>query len=232
MIKDPPLLTIRREFERPGTTDVAALEGVPTGFLVDAMGGSGALDPRMRPLTDTGELPMAFCGPALTCYCGPADNLALGAAIAEAKAGDVIVAATDAFDRAAVVGDLLLGMARNRGVRAFITDGLVRDFDGIVKVGLPVHCAGLTPNSPARNGPGTVGLPVTLGGLTVASGDVVAGDRDGVVVVPKDRISEVLAELPAIRDAEADLDSQVEAGLDAPGFMAALLASDKVRFVE
>ena len=232
MIKDPPLLTIRRQYVRPGAAEVAALEGVPTGFLVDAMGGSGALDPRIKPLAGSGELPMAFCGPVLTCYCGPADNLALAAAIAEAKAGDVIVAATDAFDRAAVVGDLLLGMARNRGVRAFVTDGLVRDFDGIVKVGLPVHCAGLTPNSPARNGPGTVGLPVTLGGLTVAPGDVVAGDRDGVVVVPKEKIADVLAELPAIREAETEYEAQVAAGLDTPGFVAALLASDKVRYVD
>ena len=232
MIKDPPLLTIGREFERAGAAEVAALQGVPTGFLVDAMGGSGALDPRIKPLARAGELPMAFCGPALTCYCGPADNLALGAAIGQAKAGDVIVAATDAFDRAAVVGDLLLGMARNRGVSAFVTDGLVRDFDGIVKVGLPVHCAGLTPNSPARNGPGTVGLPVTLGGLTVAPGDVLAGDRDGVVVVPREKISEVLAELPAIREAETAYEAQVAAGLDTPGFMTDLLASDKVQFVD
>ena len=58
-----------------------------------------------------------------------------------------------------------MGMARNRGLAGLVTDGLVRDLPGILAVGLPVYCAGVTPNSPARNGPGTVGLPVVVGGV-------------------------------------------------------------------
>jgi len=112
-------------------------------------------------------------GTAVTCHAGPSDNLALFGAVHAARKGDVLVAATDAYVGAAITGDLLLGMARNRGVVGLVTDGLVRDLVGILDVDIPVYCAGLTANSPARNGPGTVGMPVVLGGVKVESGDIV-----------------------------------------------------------
>ena len=229
MIEDPPLLTIRRNFARPAAEAVAALAGVPSGHLVDAMGGRGALDYRIKPVTQGPPAAHAFCGVALTCGCGPADNLAVFAALHAARAGDVIVAATDAFMGTAVIGDLLLGMARNAGAAAFVTDGLARDLDGIEGVGTPLFCRGVSPNSPARTGPGTVGLPVTLGSVTVASGDLIAGDRDGVVIVPRGRIEAVTLALDSVRAAEADLEAKVRAGLEVPDFVADLLQSDRVR---
>ena len=110
------------------------------------------------------------------------------AALAESKAGDVLVVATGGYVGAAVTGDLLMYVARNRGVAGFVTDGLVRDLEDLETVGLPVFALGVTPNSPQRRGPGSVGLPIVCGGVTVASGDVVVGDRDGVVVVPRARM--------------------------------------------
>ena len=72
---------------------------------------------------------------------------------------------------------------------------------------------GLTPNSPGRRGPGTVGLPIVCGGSTVATGDVVVGDRDGVVVVPRARLAETLANLTQVKAAEAAMLERVRAGL-------------------
>jgi 4-hydroxy-4-methyl-2-oxoglutarate aldolase len=225
MIKDPPLLTIRRTFPRPTPEEMAAFSGVPTGYAVDAMGGRGALDYRIKPLAPATSV---MVGVAITCHCGPADNLALFAALAAAKPGDILVAATDGFTATAVTGDLLIGMARNRGVLGVVTDGLVRDVAGIVGVGLPVYCAGVTPNSPARNGPGTVGLPVVVGGASIESGDVIIGDNDGVVVVPRGEASSVLRRLSEVRAAEAALEAKVKAGLEIPDFIQAILASDRV----
>jgi 4-hydroxy-4-methyl-2-oxoglutarate aldolase len=225
MIKDPPLLTIRRDFPRPAPADVAAFAGVPTGYAIDAMGGRGALDYRIKPLAPAGSV---MIGVAITCDCGPADNLALFAAMATARPGDILVAATDAFTATAVTGDLLLGMAKNRGVAGLVTDGLARDLAGILGVGLPAYCAGITPNSPARNGPGTVGLPVVLGGVSVESGDIVIGDNDGVVIVPRGEVRTVLNRLADVRDAEAALEAKVKAGLEVPDFVQAILASDRV----
>jgi 4-hydroxy-4-methyl-2-oxoglutarate aldolase len=131
-----------------------------------------------------------------------------------------------------VTGDLLLGMARNRGLAGFVTDGMVRDVAGIESVGLPCFAAGVTPNSPARNGPGTVGLPVVIGGVAVASGDIVIGDADGVVVVPLAQVDGVIARLAAVRAAEADLDAKVRAGLQLPGFITAMIAAGRFKDVD
>jgi 4-hydroxy-4-methyl-2-oxoglutarate aldolase len=229
LITDPPLLTIRADFPRPATEIVEAFAGVPTGHVVDAMGGVGALDYRIKPLEIPGKV---MVGVALTCDNGPADNLAAFGALSVAQPGDILVAATGGYAGVAVVGDLMLGMARNRGVAGFVTDGLVRDVAGILDVGLPVYCAGVTPNSPVRNGPGTVGLPVDLGGLRIESGDLLIGDRDGVVVVPRARAAAVLEGLKAVRAAEAALETKVKAGLEIPDFVKRVLESDRVRRVE
>ena len=84
-------------------------------------------------------------------------------------------------------------MAKNKGVAAIVTDGMARDRDGIVAVGLPVFSRGITPNSCVKSGPGKVGLPIVCGGVAVEAGDVVLGDRDGVVVIPQAQLKDVVA---------------------------------------
>jgi 4-hydroxy-4-methyl-2-oxoglutarate aldolase len=225
MITDPPILTLRANFQRPAPEMVQLFAGASTGHLVDAMGGAGALDWRIKPLSPDRA---SFCGVALTCDCGPADNLGMFGALEIIKAGDVLMAATSSYMGTAIAGDLLVGMTRNSGAAAFVTDGAVRDVTGILPVGLPVFCAGVTPNSPVRNGPGTAGLPVVIGGVAVASGDIIVGDSDGVVVVPLTMAAQVLERLQGVRAAEASLEAKVKAGLRMPDFMSELLASDRV----
>jgi 4-hydroxy-4-methyl-2-oxoglutarate aldolase len=215
MIDEAPTIQTQ-DFTRPPPEAVQALRGTPTGFVVDAMGGSGALDFRLRPAIAE---QYAFCGVALTCHTGPADNLALVHALAAVRPGDVIVAAAEGHTGCAVTGDLLLGMARNSGAVGFVTDGCVRDLVGLRHVGLPAWARGVTPNSPHRSGPGTVGFPVMIAGQPVCSGDLILADLDGVVVVPQARIAHVLARLPAIREAEARADESVRQGATRPAFL-------------
>jgi 4-hydroxy-4-methyl-2-oxoglutarate aldolase len=229
LINDPPILTIRRNFPRPPAELVEAFRGLPTGYLVDAMNGRGALHHGIRPLIAAN---VSLAGIVVTCYAGPADNLAVFGALEVIEQGDIIIAATDGFTGTAVTGDLLLGMARNRGAAGFVTDGLVRDLPGIEAVGLPVYCAGVTPNSPVRNGPGTVGLPIVVGGVSIDAGDILVGDRDGVVVVPRLMAHVVMERLPAIKTAEAGLEASVKGGLTMPDFIRSVLDSDRTRYVD
>jgi 4-hydroxy-4-methyl-2-oxoglutarate aldolase len=208
MIEAPPPLVLGPEVERPAAELVAAFAATPTSFVADALGGAGALDYRIKPWVGGSVL-----GVALTCDCGPNDNLALISAVARSQPGDVIVAATGGCVSAAVTGDLLLGVAKNRGVAGFVTDGCVRDLADLEALGLPVFAIGLTPNSPGRRGPGTVGLPIVCGGVAVAAGDLVIGDRDGIVIVPRGRLAETAARLARVREAEAALAARVRAGL-------------------
>jgi 4-hydroxy-4-methyl-2-oxoglutarate aldolase len=207
MIEEPPPIVFAPSIERP-SADIVERFRAPTSFIVDAMNGTGALDWRIKLLVGK-----SFVGVALTCDCGPLDNLAFMAALAESKPGDVFMVATHGYVGAAVTGDLLMYVARNRGAAGFVTDGLVRDLDDLETVGLPTFAMGVTPNSPQRRGPGSVGLPVVCGGVTVGSGDIVVGDRDGVVVVPRARIEETLKSLDRVKAAEAATLERVRGGL-------------------
>lgn len=229
MIEDPPLLTLKRNTRRPAAEKVAAIAKASTGVVVDCLGGRGAMCSSIKAVNSEAS---RFCGVALSCDAGPADNLAVFGALHVARAGDVVVVATDAFKATAVIGDLVLGMAKNCGLVAVVTDGCVRDLDGCIATGLPCFAAGVTPNSPARNGPGTVGYPVSIGTMSVASGDIILGDRDGVVVVPFERVDEVIERLDNVLAAEAALDAQVAEGLRMPEFAKAVLDSDRVVWSE
>ena len=220
MLEDAPLITAKRSYARPAAELLAALAGTPSGFVVDCMGGFGAFAYDVKPVDATCA---TFVGTALPCYAGPADNLAVHAALQRAAPGDVIVAATDGYTHTAVIGDLVAGMMRNSGVAAFVTDGLIRDAPGLVAAGLPVFCRGVIANSPARNGPGTVGLAIELAGVHVEAGDVLVGDVDGVVVIPQARLAEVVEKLPALKAAEAAQDKAVAEGLKSSAAAAALL---------
>jgi 4-hydroxy-4-methyl-2-oxoglutarate aldolase len=220
------MLTIRRNFPRPASLD--AFKDVPTGFLVDANGRRGALDFRIRPITARKR----FMGTALTVWSRARDNLAPFAAIEFARPGDVLVIATEGYTEAAVAGDVLLGFARNKGVVALVTDGVVRDIEGLEAVGIPVFAQGLTPNSPSKDGPGEIGTSVTLGGGSVASGDLIAGDENGVAVIPQARLAQVAAELAGIRAKEAAMDKAVASGATAQDWLRPLLDSDKVRYLD
>lgn len=225
MITDPPILTIKRNFARPTAAEVKAFAGAQTGHVIDAMSGRGALDYRIKPLAAPSA---TLVGVAITCHCGPADNLALFGALAVAQPGDVLVCGTDEFTTTSVTGDLLMGMAKNRGLLGLVTDGVARDRAGILGVGLPVYCMGLNPNSPVRSGPGTVGQPISLGGVIIDSGDIVVADADGVVIVPRATAQDVIKALALVREAEVSLEAKVKGGLQVPDFITSILASDKV----
>ncbi|MEO0914444.1 MAG: RraA family protein, partial [Pseudomonadota bacterium] len=216
MIEEPAKLRIRREMQRPTAAQVAGFQGVPSGFVVDAMMGAGALAAGIGPVGAGRDIPCVAAGPALTAGCGAGDILATLAALKFIAPGDVLVAAFDGFQGCAAAGDRVIGMARNCGAAGFVTDGPMRDYAGIVEVGLPAWCSGLTPASPFTNGPGTVGLPVQIGGQRVETGDMIVADRDGVVVVPFAEIDAVLHRLPEVSALEAALDAEVAAGLTVP----------------
>jgi 4-hydroxy-4-methyl-2-oxoglutarate aldolase len=217
MIVDPPLLTVRRHFPRPAPASLRVLSKVQTGHLVDAMDGRGALDFALKPIDPKRA---SFVGTALTCESGPSDNLAIFAALTVAQPGDVIVAAAEGFAGTAVIGDNL------------VADGMARDTVGIVSAGLPVFARGVTPNSCVRSGPGRVGLPIVCGGVAIDAGDVIAGDADGVVVVPRAMLEKVIERLAEVIKAEEALQARIADGLGVLDTVAELMRSNRVRYLD
>jgi 4-hydroxy-4-methyl-2-oxoglutarate aldolase len=227
MIGDPVMLTIRRNIERPSKALLKSFDGMPTGFVTDAYNGKGCLDFEIKPLMPA----MTFHGPAITAFCGPMDNLAAMAILDFAKKGDVIVIATSGDDTAATVGDLWAFWAKKIGVAAIVCDGLVRDVIGLLKVGIPVFARGIKPNSAFKHGPGEVNMGVTCGGVAIGPGDIVVGDRDGVVAVPLAEAEQVAAQLELVRKKEAEAEARVKGGEKLKFWDAAALG-DRVRYID
>ena len=222
------IITINRKFSRPSAELLKPFSEVPTGYVVDVQDRRGALDCSIKPMFDF----PSFAGPAVTVQTVPDDNLAPYLAMDVLQAGDVLVITNGGWTGSSVVGDLIVEMIKNIGVAAIVTDGAVRDVAGLKQVGLPVYARGLTANSPQKNGPGSVGLEISIGGAVVRSGDLIVGDQDGVVVLPQDKIPPALEGLQAVREKERKIEALIAQGLKKPDWVKAFLASERVQYID
>jgi 4-hydroxy-4-methyl-2-oxoglutarate aldolase len=225
-MRQNPLLTIHKKIPRPAADIIKQFE-VPTGYIADVQGRRGALDCGIRPLFDF----PAFAGPAVTVKTVPDDNLAVFAAMGVVQAGDVLVIATGNWTGSAVLGDLAAAMFNNIGVAGVVTDGAVRDLNGISQVGLPLYARGLTANSSRKNGPGTIGGQISIGGVIVCGGDLIVGDRDGIAVLPREKIPDALEGIKALRERERDIEERIAAGMTMPDWIKEFLAGDRVKYI-
>lgn len=208
MIGDPVALTIRRKIERPRANVLREFKGAPSGFVTDALNSQGCLDYRIKPLTPE----MYACGPAVTASCAPGDLLAVMAILDFVKKGDVIVIAGAGDTLAAKLGDLWLHWARRIGVAGVVCDGLVRDVKGLLSARVPVFARGSIPNGGFKNGPGAINSIVTCGGVSIQPGDIVVGDRDGVVAVPLGDAARAAEQIRQVKKKEAEAEAKVKRG--------------------
>ena len=215
MIENPPLIQIKKSSSRnrPSIKQLANFKNVPTGFICDALNGYAALDTNIKPLPVPGKKVEHIVGPALTVFSGAADVLGMSIALSEIQPGDIVVNGVSGFQGTAAVGDRIAGMIKNNGGIGLITDGPVRDLEGIIETGLSCFCTGLNPNSPYNSGPAKIGYPTEIGGKTIHSGDIIVADADGVTVVPFNKIDEVIEKLDRITELENAMDEKVKNGL-------------------
>jgi 4-hydroxy-4-methyl-2-oxoglutarate aldolase len=151
-------------------------------------------------------------GPARTVRCGQDDNLMVHAAVAEAEPGEVLVLTMPEPRPVALIGDLLVTQARGRGVAAVLVDAAVRDVEELRGLGLPVWARYVRVTGGDKQIPGSIGEPVVVGGATIRQGDVVVLDADGVVVVARERVDEVLAAARARATREDEKRGKLQAG--------------------
>ncbi len=131
-------------------------------------------------------------GPARTVTCGQDDNLMVHAAMAAVQPGEVLVLTMPEPRPVALVGDLLATQAKVQGAAAILVDASVRDVEELAELGLPIWARWVRVRGAAKEVPGAIGEPVTVGGATIRNGDVVVLDADGVAVVESERVEEVL----------------------------------------
>jgi len=195
------------------TTSITAaeldqLKRLGTATIHEAQGQRGAVDPRIAPLDPS----MRLAGPALTVDIRPGDNLMIHYALTKARPGDVLVVDAKAFVDAGPWGDVLTFAAQQIGIAGLVIDGAVRDASQIVEMGFPVFCRGLSIRGTNKHQPGKLNLPLILGGVAVRPGDIVVGDRDGLVIVAADEVPEVIAASAAREQKEAQMRERLAQG--------------------
>jgi RraA family protein len=153
-----------------------------------------------------------FAGPALTVRVRPGDNLMVHKAIDLAKPGDVIVVDAGGALNTAIIGAMMSAYAKSKGVAAMIIDGAIRDVEELAAVDFPVVARGATPNGPFKTGPGEIGYAIACGGLSIAPGDLLLGDQDGVLVVPRAEAAAIVTAGEAKYKLEQTWEKEIVAG--------------------
>jgi regulator of RNase E activity RraA len=205
-----PGFRVRTRIPRPAPDVVAGFCEFETPAASDLMNRLYTMRSEIRTLTDPD---VRLVGPACTVKVFPGDNLMVHKSLDVARPGDVIVIDAGGSPMNAVLGDLISTKARHRGVAGFIVDGLIRDLPAILALGdFPVFARGVTPIGPLHRGPGEINHPICCGGIVVNPGDIVMGDLNGIVVVPREIAEDILASLRAKAAGEADYTAAVVRG--------------------
>lgn len=184
----------------------AALAGLDTTLLSDAIGGLTTAAAALKPLTPGPRL----VGQARTALC-PGSVLPAIAATAIAEPGQVLVIGGGGESHASLGGIMARDAAR-QGLAGLVIDGAVRDAAELRAMAMPVFCRAVTPHGAGPAPGGEIDGPLRLGGVWVRPGDVIVGDDDGIVVIALAEVAAVIAKAEAKRQAEAGWIAAIEAG--------------------
>lgn len=183
----PVLEDIDADFPRPDQHLLERLAKLPAANIGDAMDRLGVADSAIHAVWPGAHL----AGPAFTVWTRPGDNQGIHRALQLAKPGDVIVVAGGGDESRALLGELIGERAINLGIAGFALDGAARDAEALGEIGMPVFARAITPAGPYKNGPSRLATPVSFGGVPVMPGDIIIGDSDGVVVIPREQAANV-----------------------------------------
>lgn len=163
---------------------------LPAANVADCMGRLSALSPEIK-LQSSPENRM--CGVALTVKARAGDNLMLHKALNIAQEGDVIILSNEGDRSRAIMGEIMYKyLADFKKVAGIVIDGPIRDLDVIAHEKCPIYATGSTPGGPYKEGPGEVNVPISIGNIAVMPGDIILGDRDGVIVISKNDAADLI----------------------------------------
>jgi 4-hydroxy-4-methyl-2-oxoglutarate aldolase len=190
------------------TEQLAALARLGTATVHEAAARSAVVDVALVQVVPGSRA----AGPARTVLCSQDDNLMVHAAVAETEPGEVLVVTMPVPGPVALVGELLATQAKARGAAAILVDAAVRDLEPLTELGLPIWARHVRVRGAEKRVPGVIGEPVEVAGATIRQGDVVVLDADGAVVVPRERVDEVLAAGLEREEREREKRAKLEAG--------------------
>jgi 4-hydroxy-4-methyl-2-oxoglutarate aldolase len=222
--------TIVRGITRPEPEVIERLGELGVATVHEAQGRSGLMKPYMRPVYQTAKV----AGPAVTVLSHPGDNLMIHAAVEMCQPGDVLVVALVSESTDGMFGELLACSVRARGVPGVVIDAGVRDVADLTAMKFPVWAKAICAQGTVKETAGSVNVDVVCAGALVYPGDVIVGDLDGVVVVPREQAAEVArlgGERLAKEQRSRERLSAGELGIDMYG-LRAKLASLGVKYLD
>jgi len=199
---------VRTDVPRASAELVNRFRAQATSNIADAMGRFHFMDFGIRPRSG-----LSLCGVAVTVDARPGDNLMVHKALEVAQPGDIIVVNTNGNTTSAVFGELMCRTAVGAKLGGIVVDGSIRDVDAITALGFPAFSRALCAGGCDKDGPGEVNSPIACGNTVVMPGDIVVGDADGVVVVPREEAADVLALVAALVDRERARVAEIDRGL-------------------
>jgi RraA family protein len=164
-------------------------------------------------------------GTAVTVKLRAGDNLLTYKALSMMSPGHVLVVDAGGITSNAIVGELLLLYAQQRGCAGFVIDGAIRDSAAFAEADFPCFARGVTHRGPFKTGPGSINVPVSIGGQVVQPGDVVVGDEDGIVVFPAADAERVKLAAQRSKAAEAAIRREILTGEVRQSWMDKLFAA-------
>jgi 4-hydroxy-4-methyl-2-oxoglutarate aldolase len=187
-VSDPGQVGSELDPAHPAATTLSELARLGSATVYEAGGRGGYVDADLHQAVPGSRA----AGPARTVVCGQDDNLMVHAVMAEVQPGEVIVLTMPEPRPVALVGDLLATQAQASGAAAILVDASIRDIEELAEMGLPIWARWVRVKGALKETAGMINVPVTVGGAAINPGDVLVLDADGVAVVPKDRVTEVL----------------------------------------
>ncbi len=158
---------------------IAALTGLATSVVSDVLGRTiGAVG-----ILPVNKSPVAVCGNAVTVQVRSGDNLILHKALQVLKPGDVLVVEGGGDTSRALFGEIMMTVAKSRGAIGAVLDAAIRDVEAFEKHCFPCWARGVNMRGPFKDGPGSINVPVTIGGMVVNPGDIILGDCDGIIAL-------------------------------------------------
>ena len=198
------MFNILKSYEKTPQTIVQAYNALSESASINEClpNKDGALHSRIRPVWKG----IRMCGTALTVECGIGDNLILHKAISMAQPGDVLMVINGMHDEAGgMFGEMMAASLKGRRAAGIVLECSCRDTIAIESMHFPVFSTGISIKPTSKVCPGRINHPIVIGGVYVRPGDLVFGDNDGVVVVPREISESILTQALAREEKEANM---------------------------
>ena len=206
------MLIRNKKADELSESEMLALQKLSTTALADGLSEAGistiqVLPEQIKAVTNRTDL----LGVAYTVKAYNGNSFPVHTAIYDGKPGYVLIIDTNNYEKGPYLGDLMALTAEYMDISGIILNGLVRDANAIKSMNIPIFCKGFLPTKPSKENTGEINTPINIGGVQIYPGDVIRGDADGVIVIPRKSLTRVISLAEAKEQKDLKRKADIEA---------------------